>query len=135
MAAKFGSLDYLINNAGYFGSEQRYYALDEPLEQIEAIFKTNVLGPLNVTRAFYPLLLKGTNKTIVNISSGAGSVSWHVEAVAAPEVQLMQSVSLGYKISKAALNMQVSFHPASNNSSILSSGLSLESRWKGFAGC
>ena len=106
--AKFGKIDFLINNAGIMAGEPKMsFALDEPLEAIEEAFKVNVLGPLAVTRAFYPLLLKGTGKTIVNVSTAAASLNWHIAGVAEPNVDPMRASSVGYKMSKVALNLQV----------------------------
>lgn len=69
------SLDILINNAGIH-PEESY----SPLEQFDfnvalQTFNINSLGPLRVIKAFLPNVEKGTTKTIVNISSEAGSIS------------------------------------------------------------
>ncbi|KAH1631261.1 hypothetical protein KXX39_001691 [Aspergillus fumigatus] len=58
VAAKFGHLDILINNAG----------TSEPWVPI-AEKRPGGLGVYLVMRAFIPLLRKGTQKTIVNVSS------------------------------------------------------------------
>lgn len=65
----------------------------------EATFRP---GTLALTRALLPLLRVGRRKTVVNLSSGAGSIAarggqggWGLR-------------SLAYKASKAALNMGVS---------------------------
>lgn len=60
-------------------------------------YRTNVVGAVAVTNAFLPLIGKGTQKKVINISSAAGDLefiekSGYVSAVP-------------YGISKAALNL------------------------------
>ncbi|KAJ6102042.1 Hydroxybutyrate dehydrogenase [Penicillium sp. IBT 16267x] len=63
-----GTLSVLINNAGSF-----HYIplLDDDIEAAKKIFDTNVWGPLALTKAFAPLLIKGQGM-LVNITSIAG---------------------------------------------------------------
>ena len=58
-------------------------------------FETNALGPVRTTRALMPLLRKSSQPRVVNVSSGAGSLSNRPELPAA----------YAYSSSKAALNM------------------------------
>lgn len=76
---------------------------------MEEIHKTNVLGPLAVIRAFLPLLEAGKHRTIINVSSLAGSMGFHQMALAAPEPNAFAQSGLGYVASKAALNMRKPF--------------------------
>ena len=87
-------LDVLVNNAAVFPEEGDESIFDMKIEHFREAFETNVLGVIRVTRAFVPLLEKGTNPRIVNISSGAGSVS------AKDDYRCY-----AYAASKAALNM------------------------------
>jgi NAD(P)-dependent dehydrogenase (short-subunit alcohol dehydrogenase family) len=87
-------LDILVNNAAVFPEEGNESIFDMKLEHFREAFETNVLGVIRVTRAFVPLLEKGTNPRIVNISSGAGSVS-----------DKDDYRYYAYAASKAALNM------------------------------
>ena len=87
-------LDVLVNNAAVFPEEGDESIFDMQLEHFREAFETNVLGVIQVTRAFVTLLEKGTNPRIVNISSGAASISAkHDHGYYA------------YAASKAALNM------------------------------
>ncbi len=65
----FGGLDLLVNNAGV-----GYRALVEELEEgtLGRLFDTNVLAVLLVSRAALPLLVRGRDPVVVNISSVVG---------------------------------------------------------------
>lgn len=87
-------LDVLINNAAVCESEGA--VLEElDFDKTSTILTINTLGPLRVTKAFLPLLRHGSMKTIVNISSEAGSIE-----------NCRRKGMFGYSMSKAALNMQ-----------------------------
>ncbi|MDR1007432.1 MAG: SDR family oxidoreductase [Campylobacteraceae bacterium] len=69
---KFGTIDVLVNNAGYglFGAVEE--ASDE---QIEHLFQTNFFGSLRVARAFIPYFRSKGKGHIVQISSEVGHLS------------------------------------------------------------
>ncbi|OQD72945.1 hypothetical protein PENDEC_c018G06803 [Penicillium decumbens] len=67
-----GTLSYLINNAG---RNHFMPLLDEDINAAKMIFETNVWGPLAITQAFAPLLIKAKG-TLVNITSIAGHGTW-----------------------------------------------------------
>ena len=92
--AHLASLDVLINNAAVCEDEGgRIEHVD--FNRVARILNVNTIGPLRLTRAFLPLLRTGNMKTIVNVSSEAGSIAgcW-------------RKGMFGYCMSKAALNMQ-----------------------------
>jgi NAD(P)-dependent dehydrogenase (short-subunit alcohol dehydrogenase family) len=68
---RFGRVDVLVNNAGNF-----YAGFFEELtpDQIERQLLTNLIGPMNVTRAVLPVMRKQRAGTVVSISSTAGIV-------------------------------------------------------------
>ena len=70
---RFDRIDVLVNNAASF-----YGGYFEELtpEQIERQLATNLIGPMNVTRAVLPVMRRQRSGHIVSISSGAGLVGF-----------------------------------------------------------
>jgi NAD(P)-dependent dehydrogenase (short-subunit alcohol dehydrogenase family) len=66
-----GRIDVLVNNAGNF-----YAGFFEELsqEQVERQVRTNLFGPMNVTRAVLPVMRKQRSGHVVTLSSMAGLV-------------------------------------------------------------
>ncbi|KAJ7633095.1 hypothetical protein FB45DRAFT_745217 [Roridomyces roridus] len=98
-----GKLDYLIISAALLrmtGPSLTNPSSPEDLEKdLLETLKVNAVGPAHTTNAFLPLLRKGSAKKVVVLSSGAGDVDFVLKA------GLGESV--GYAVSKAALNMVV----------------------------
>lgn len=90
VAAKFGRLDVLVNNAGIQIDPKGSRALNSGLQTYRDTFETNVLAPLALIQALLPLMKK--NGRIVNVSSGLGQLSE------------MSSGTPAYRMSKTALN-------------------------------
>lgn len=65
----FGSIDVLLNNAGFglLGAVEEASAAD-----VERVYRTNVFGLLNVTRAVLPVMRAQRSGRILNISSIGG---------------------------------------------------------------
>lgn len=70
---RFGSIDLLVNNAGY-----GYLAAIEEGEDadVRALFETDLFGPLNLVRAVLPGMRARRRGHIVNISSIGGFVTY-----------------------------------------------------------
>ena len=76
--SSFGRLDILVNSAGFTKpiSHKNLEKLDEKL--FDKILIANVRGPYSITRALIPLLQKGQDSVVINVSSisaftGSGS--------------------------------------------------------------
>lgn len=91
---QFQALDAVVNNAAVFPEKGDESITEIDLECFRQAFETNVLGVARVSRAFLPLLEKGTDPRLLNISSGAGSI-----------LHKHDSNYYAYSVSKAALNM------------------------------
>ena len=98
--ADFGHLDVLVNNAGTVGQGDGLPSSSN-LDAIERAFRVNFLGSVAVTQAMLPLLRKASSASIVNVSSGLGSLTKSGD----PAWTHVAAKYLGYAASKAALNM------------------------------
>lgn len=66
---KFGSIDVLVNNAGY-GAITNFEETSE--DSIRKLFEVNLFGTMRVTRAVLPYMRKQRKGHIFNIASGGG---------------------------------------------------------------
>ncbi|KAI8184717.1 hypothetical protein K4K51_012258 [Colletotrichum sp. SAR 10_75] len=86
LTTEWRRLDILVNNAGYMA--QFNLLLDTDDDEYMKAWDVNYWGTYRVTKAFLPLMLKGGDKTIVNMSSvaahfmGAGGGAYHVSKFA-----------------------------------------------------
>jgi NAD(P)-dependent dehydrogenase (short-subunit alcohol dehydrogenase family) len=76
--ARFGSVDALVNNAGY--ATLGPFEASTP-EQVERQIATNVTGLMNVTRAFLPHFRERQTGVIVNMASVGGRVTFPLYSV------------------------------------------------------
>ena len=107
---EIGHLDLLVNNAAISNTRKGDLSLAEyaktsrasnaSLDEIRAVWETNVFGPLAVYQAMLPLLRESSDARIVNVSSGVGSLT----ANADPAHPYHANFGPIYPASKAALN-------------------------------
>ena len=108
---EFGRLDVLINNAAISNTSLRPgMSMEEfakstrpsnvSLDEVRAVWETNVFGVLAVYQAMLPLLREAPQARIVNVSSGVGSLTANSDP-AFPYRSIFGPV---YPASKTALN-------------------------------
>jgi NAD(P)-dependent dehydrogenase (short-subunit alcohol dehydrogenase family) len=106
---ELGRLDVLVNNAGISHAGKSGRSLQEiaqagrmsvvSLDDVRALFETNVFGVIAVTQAMLPLLREAPAGRIVNVSSTGGSLTWNSDP-ANPHRKMFGT----YSASKTALN-------------------------------
>ncbi len=103
---KFGRLDILINNAAILNSGG-FYETDYSFEKIEIEILTNIASPIKLTKALLPLLAKGTQSAIVNITSGVAYLPMPSLPVYSATKSALQSFSISLRENLAQTNIKV----------------------------
>ncbi|GAB3605096.1 SDR family NAD(P)-dependent oxidoreductase [Conyzicola nivalis] len=97
--AQAGHLDILINNAGILGNVTA--PEDMTVDQLRAVYETNVFGVVRVTNAFLPVLRQAATPSVINVTSGLGSFT----LIHDPERVESQYALAAYGSSKTAVTM------------------------------
>jgi len=109
--SEFGRLDVLVQNAAISNTNKlpgqsvaEYAATTRPsnvaLDEMRAVWETNVFGVLAVYQTMLPLLRETPNARIVNVSSGVGSLTTNSD----PNFPRRSIFGPVYPASKTALN-------------------------------
>lgn len=107
---EYGYLTLLVNNAAISHAGAPGRTMEEvlgsqrasivPINELKAVWETNVFGTLALTQAFLPLLHKASDARIVTVSSALGSLGINAN----PENPYRNSFDAVYGASKTALN-------------------------------
>ncbi|MCC3372337.1 SDR family oxidoreductase [Cohnella sp. REN36] len=124
---EFGRLDVLVNNAGIAHAGKADRPLQEiamsgrasvaSLDEVRAVFETNVFGVIAVTQAMLPLLREAPAARIVNISSAGASLTINsnptnplrgmIDAVYCPSKTALNAITLAFALDLESTGIKV----------------------------
>ncbi len=103
-AAELGKLDILVNNVG---TNIRKKLIEYSTDELNSVVNTNLMSALEITKAAYPLLLKGRDANVIFMSSMAslGSVGAGVIYGATKAAMNQATRSLAHEWSKEKIRV------------------------------
>jgi NAD(P)-dependent dehydrogenase (short-subunit alcohol dehydrogenase family) len=124
---ELGRLDVLVNNAGVSHAGKPGRSLEEivksgrpsvaSLDEVRAVFETNVFGVIAVTQAMLPLLREAPAARIVNVSSASGSLTMNADptnphravfgAVYSPSKTALNAITLAFALELESTGIKV----------------------------
>jgi len=101
---RFGTIDVLVNNAGYGGHTLFEQATDNA---IRAMYDTNVFGVMNVMRAVLPIMRGQKEGCIINVTSMAGILTAPTISIYASSKFAVQGLTEAMAFEYKPLNIKV----------------------------
>ncbi|SEU37908.1 NAD(P)-dependent dehydrogenase, short-chain alcohol dehydrogenase family [Stigmatella erecta] len=98
-AVNDGPLDVLINNAGISGKWCSFMEMD--YEDMTKVMETNSVGPMRLSAALMPAVLKGPTRKIIHLTTRMASLTENTRG----GVYGFEGGAYAYRMSKAALNV------------------------------
>ncbi|KAA2239538.1 SDR family oxidoreductase [Chitinophaga agrisoli] len=99
---RFGSIDVVVNNAGY-GQFGVFETVSR--ETIQKQFDVNVFGAMDVTRAILPHFRAKRSGIIINISSGAGAIGFPMASIYSSSKFALEGWTEGIRYELASLGI------------------------------
>lgn len=106
MAAEHPGLNVLVNNAGIMRVED-LKTMPAGLADSEKTINTNLLGPLRLTAALLPHLLKQSAAAIINVTSGLGFVPLPVTPTYSATKAALHSYTVSLRVQLAGTPVEV----------------------------
>jgi NAD(P)-dependent dehydrogenase (short-subunit alcohol dehydrogenase family) len=122
LAQETGRLDMLVNNAGYglYGA-----VVDLSTNELRRQFDTNVIAPVQVARAFLPLMLPQRRGRIVNVGSVSGILTTPFAGAYCASKAALHALSDAMRMELAPFGIEVvTIQPGSVASNIGETGTS-----------
>jgi len=101
---KWGRIDVLANNAGY---GQGGMIEDTPMDEVRAVFETNVFGALETIRAVLPTMRAQRSGVILNLSSIVGIVAYRGSGFYAATKHALEAINESMSIEVAGWGIKV----------------------------
>jgi NAD(P)-dependent dehydrogenase (short-subunit alcohol dehydrogenase family) len=102
--ARWGRIDVLANNAGY---GQGGMIEDTPMDQVRAVFDTNVFGAVETLRAVLPVMREQKSGVILNLSSVVGLVAYRGGGFYAATKHALEAINESLSIEVAGWGIKV----------------------------
>ncbi|WP_232629032.1 oxidoreductase [Methylobacterium sp. Leaf118] len=122
--AELGRIDLLVNNAGFgiLGAAE-----ESSIDQVRALFDTNVLGVVRVTNAVLPIMRAQGSGRILNIGSGLGFIPAPFNAHYAATKHALEgySESLDHEVRSFGVRVAV-IEPGTTNTSFEASAVAAD---------
>lgn len=101
---RFGTIDVLVNNAGYGGHAVFEQAGDD---EIRAMYETNVFGVMNVAREVLPVMRKNRSGCVINVTSMAGLIAAPTISIYASSKHAVEGLTEGMAYDYKPLGIKV----------------------------